>query len=1015
MGLQLFESVKNDLNPFIDILINGKEGVDYVVCCECQRKMKQVQYRHLECKHQMTLLEYTTKYPGAQMIAENYKNTKASGKNPMDKKECREKIKESLKGKNVGFGSVGHKLQHDESSKDLMRGNKNPAKRIDVREKIKKAIRESYNTNPDLRNQRSKLLSVVVRSESYAKAMYDCGLWTLPELKDKKRLYVETVRNLSNEEYQKYFEEIKDAKKRSRKSHLDHIISIEYGFNNFIPPEIISHYKNLRVIPHAINESKGPKNDASLPVLIGEIIESEHPLDERILLMCGGAFGHLAHPFEELKMTFGEVKEMVSNILSGKIEAFEKIDGQQISFSWKGGRLVGARNKSQLKEFGKNSLTADKMKEFFAQSANVPQSVVNAFYLAMVDLEKALSKIPESILKNMFQEGKRFMNTEIVAEETTNVIPYYKDYLVFHGLIEYDVMGSPIKQIDGSGKALEDAVSEVGQTNQSKFQIKGPNKLILKNFKDLPHERNEFLEELKKIQSGLPDTATIEQGQESWWHKFILMAAKKLEYDIPENVVNMLSARWGKLEKAVNTLPKISSQIDNEQFKKWMIDYDKNYHEKQYKENTLPYELFFLKLGAEVLFNASGFLTASPIQTISDLAKSIQRDSLKIKNSKDINDLKRLKVELERLEKIGKNKIVGSEGAVFSQNGKLFKLTGVFQPVHKIISILKFRKPTEEPDKPVIKKEYAMPSIFDLDAPKSPIDLPNQQRVDESQSSLNLVDVSANPIDGTTKTTAIKEGGNAVYSNSVLENKNLSATIKNALNIWGLSKLHYEMVGSIHKSLMNDIDVAIDSHELANLVGSKPSDNLWLKAESYFKSHKPKDIPSPSYKINKGLEQIHVSAPIIGQEGKFIQIDLMLGDVGFMKDALSGAVNSKYNAAYRNLLLANILRFSHEPTNDPNITKKYQFHWKKGLQAVDLTTHNGKIEKGNIHTIYNKMDDVASFLFGQGVTFSDINTFEKLFKLLDSSSFRYKAKKNDIINGFNDDLIKMKLSPIEKE
>ncbi len=936
----------------------------------------------------------------------------------------------------------------------------------------------------------------------------------------------------------------------------------------------------------------------------------KHDLDPFLKkLFEGGAFGHLAHPFEELKMTFGEAKEMVNNILSGKIEAYEKIDGQQISFSWKGGRLVGARNKNQLKEFGKNSLTADKMKDFFAKSANVPSSVVNAFYQAMVDLENALSKIPDPTLKNMFQEGKRFMNTEIVAEETANVIPYYKDYLVFHGLIEYDVNGNPIKQIDGSGKALENAVSEIGQTNQSKFQIKGPNRIVLKNFSEMPQERSKFLSELKKIQGDMPDRATIEQGQEAWWKKFILNAAKEMGYKIPETILNMLSARWGRLEKAVNTIPKIVSQIDNDQFKKWVIDYDKNRHEQQYKENTLPYELFFLRLGAEVLSNSSGFLTASPIKTVSDLAKGIQRDALKIKESKNVNDLNRLKVELERLEKIGKNKIVGSEGVVFSQNGKLYKLTGVFQPVHRILSILKYRKPEEEPAKaPTTKKEYANPSVLDIDAPENVIDTHNKfdQLKTESQSSLNLINVSKNPIDGTTKTTAIKEnlrtmgdydkdyemvygriqeafmnnpdgkadfslvpsdllkniwvtfakygrvdeekilkiwnilkvtslkliiygkalnykdpqffykdkmedeetlairdklvqythytftyqyenfsrllkscytadtpeellmavdrilnfvhdrgsmasylvqggkstlddiahykskgihltgrlfegelkeGGNVVYTNSPLENKYMDATVKNALKIWGLRKLKYEIVGSKYKPIMNDLDVAISTEDLAKIIGSKPDDKVafWSKVESFFKSHKPSDIPEPSFKVNKGLDQIHVSAPIVGQEGKFIQVDLMLGDVLWMKDALSGAADSKYKALYRNLLLATIMTHSHENTKDPNVVKRYQINWKKGLQSVDLINKAGKIEKANIQTVYNNPNDLAAFLFGPGTTFNDISSFEKLFKLLDSPNFRYKNKKTEIIDSFNDTLKSKGLEPINKE
>ena len=47
--------------------------------------------------------------------------------------------------------------------------------------------------------------------------------------------------------------------KRSRDLHLDHIYSIAEGFVNNIPPEIIGHWTNLRLIPKIENSSKGAK------------------------------------------------------------------------------------------------------------------------------------------------------------------------------------------------------------------------------------------------------------------------------------------------------------------------------------------------------------------------------------------------------------------------------------------------------------------------------------------------------------------------------------------------------------------------------------------------------------------------------------------------------------------------------------------------------------------------------------------------------------------------------------
>jgi hypothetical protein len=44
---------------------------------------------------------------------------------------------------------------------------------------------------------------------------------------------------------------------RSRDLHLDHIYSIAEGFANNIPPEIIGHWTNLRLLPKLDNSSKG--------------------------------------------------------------------------------------------------------------------------------------------------------------------------------------------------------------------------------------------------------------------------------------------------------------------------------------------------------------------------------------------------------------------------------------------------------------------------------------------------------------------------------------------------------------------------------------------------------------------------------------------------------------------------------------------------------------------------------------------------------------------------------------
>ena len=57
--------------------------------------------------------------------------------------------------------------------------------------------------------------------------------------------------------YQHFYKINPDQLQRSKTLHLDHIYSIAEGFKNDIPPEVIGHWTNLRLIPKIDNSSKG--------------------------------------------------------------------------------------------------------------------------------------------------------------------------------------------------------------------------------------------------------------------------------------------------------------------------------------------------------------------------------------------------------------------------------------------------------------------------------------------------------------------------------------------------------------------------------------------------------------------------------------------------------------------------------------------------------------------------------------------------------------------------------------
>ena len=133
--------------------------------------------------------------------------------------------------------------------------------------------------------------------------------------------------------------------------------------------------------------------------------------------------------------------------------------------------------------------------------------------------------------------------------------------------------------------------------------------------------------------------------------------------------------------------------IDNEAFLEWVIGFDTSDFKKYQKQNLEPFESIFLKLGAEVLKNATNFLAANPSKAVQDIRKELATVLRAVKSSNNLETLDKLKVELNRIKKLGGfKKIVPVEGIVFTYGGETYKLTGAFAPVNQILGTLKYSR-----------------------------------------------------------------------------------------------------------------------------------------------------------------------------------------------------------------------------------------------------------------------------------------------------------------------------------
>ena len=86
------------------------------------------------------------------------------------------------------------------------------------------------------------------------------GIITDPSKVDAFVAYRRQVRDLSNKNFIKYYHDINPSNfRRGKDFHLDHIVSIMYGFLQNISPEEIAAPSNLRIIPALDNIKKGIK------------------------------------------------------------------------------------------------------------------------------------------------------------------------------------------------------------------------------------------------------------------------------------------------------------------------------------------------------------------------------------------------------------------------------------------------------------------------------------------------------------------------------------------------------------------------------------------------------------------------------------------------------------------------------------------------------------------------------------------------------------------------------------
>lgn len=94
-------------------------------------------------------------------------------------------------------------------------------------------------------------------------------------LRESRDIYYASVKRLTAENWNMYFDKINPEKLDRSKFNLDHIYSIQEGYRNSIPPYIISHWTNLRMLVPSQNSSKGMRCDKTIDALFNDVFKNQ--------------------------------------------------------------------------------------------------------------------------------------------------------------------------------------------------------------------------------------------------------------------------------------------------------------------------------------------------------------------------------------------------------------------------------------------------------------------------------------------------------------------------------------------------------------------------------------------------------------------------------------------------------------------------------------------------------------------------------------------------------------------
>jgi hypothetical protein len=426
-------------------------------------------------------------------------------------------------------------------------------------------------------------------------------------------------------------------------------------------------------------------------------------------ILCeGGLAGHMTHIYEDLNLTFGEFKNIFKDLISSNIEAVEKVDGQNIYFTWdlNTEQVKFARNKTEAEKGG---ITLQELQDKFKGRGPVE----NAFSEGGTAIRDALQQLGATELSEVFQiqsynltSGNIWINAEIMHSANPNVIQYSGNNVVLHDMdilsttepftpeTEMAIRRTKNEKFVKLVKLIETAEKKI---SSDVWRIAGPKvlKLATYNTSERSSAYDAFVQNINKVLAEMPykegnlsDTNTIGDYVEAATVKEYTAANYPQE---ASNIIGQLAAGKVARDKKKELVKRLKElNVDTK------LVNDANLF-KQRGQILLPLQKAVTDLSIEVLKGVSSYFVDVNQQNVEvqRIQKELQQVIRTVELTKDEHYEKRkqfLSRELERLKDV-LNFASAIEGLVLEYppgSGNKLKITGAFAPANQILGMAKY-------------------------------------------------------------------------------------------------------------------------------------------------------------------------------------------------------------------------------------------------------------------------------------------------------------------------------------